>query len=322
MSKPVKSRLGRGLSSLIRSDIVEQVPPEVIQSPVPTANAAVAAVDPTRSNRGPGTIAEVPLEQIRTNPSQPRKSFDAERLESLAESLRQRGALQPIVVRPVQGGYELVAGERRLRASKLAGLKSIPVVVRPLADDELLEVALIENVQRENLNPVDKAKAYRQLSQKHGLSHDEIANRMGEDRTSVSNTIRILGLSDACLDLLAAGELSVGHAKALLSVATPASQIKLAERAVTEGWSVRRTEKEVATNQPATDPKGPTDKTPPARPAVREMQDRLAESLGTKVQIREGRRRHSGRIVIEYYNLEDFERILRAIGVDAAEGDI
>lgn len=321
MTKPTKSRLGRGLSSLIRTDIaIPETEPMGDRQP---HRGETGSAQNRESDAGTqGGLMEIPIEKIRTNPAQPRKVFDKERLAALAESLKTRGALQPIVVRPIQGGYELVAGERRLRASKLAGLKAIPVVVRAIDDEELLEVALVENVQRENLNPVEKARAYRQLSQKHGLSHDDIASRMGEDRTSVSNTIRLLGLSDPCLDLLSEGSLSVGHAKVLLSVPEHTRQIKLANQVIREGWSVRRTEKEAAASNQSENLGAKQGKKPSIRPAVREMQEQLATALGTKVQIREGRRKHSGRIMIEYYNLDDFERILRAAGVEVAEGEI
>ena len=145
---------------------------------------------------------ELPIEQIRTNPAQPRKTFDPDRLAALAASLKERGALQPVVVRPIEGGYELVAGERRLRASKLAKLERVPVIIRHVRDDEMLELALIENVQRENLNPVERARAYRTLIQKHGLSQEDVATRMGEDRSSVANIIRLLGLAEKPLELL------------------------------------------------------------------------------------------------------------------------
>ncbi|MCB9853736.1 MAG: ParB/RepB/Spo0J family partition protein [Phycisphaerales bacterium] len=323
MSKTTNKRLGRGLSSLIRSDL--NSPPEreaVPEKPVPAAPAAVSKSPQSVAPPSSAPVSELPIDQIRTNPSQPRRTFDPERLAALAESLKQRGALQPIVVRPIEGGYELVAGERRLRASKLAKLDRVPVIVRNVRDDDMLELALIENVQRENLNPVEKARAYRTLVQKHGLSQEEVAGRMGEDRSSVANYIRLLGLSERPLELLGNGELSVGHGKALLAVADAAKQTAIAERAVAEGWSVRRTEQVVTE---AAQPKPEAEAKSAARgqrPAVREMQDRLTSILGTRVSLKEGRKRHSGKIVIEYYNLDDFEKITTRLGVEREAADI
>lgn len=314
MTKPNKPRLGRGLSSLIRHDISEPTspPPRPSEPSIPQPGSA--------NESAPARISEISIDQIRVNPAQPRRTFDPERLAALAESIKARGALQPVVVRALDNGYELIAGERRLRASRLAGLKQIPVVVRTVRDDEMLEVALIENVQRENLNPVEKAKAYQLLAQKYGLSQEQIAQKMGEDRASVANTIRLLGLSEGCLEMLSAGELSVGHAKVLLAIVDGSEQLQLARRIVDEGWSVRRAEQSVSEAKSSGGGGGGTPPVAaPPRPAVREMQDRLAAALGTKVRIKEGRRKHSGRITIEYYNLADFERIIHLLGIETAD---
>jgi len=318
MGKAGAKRLGRGLSSLIRPDlgVVQEVgdDPGGETSIKPTGSAASRSG--VSQSLGLRALTRLPLEQIRTNPSQPRRVFDESRLAALAASIGERGALQPIVVRPVEGGYELVAGERRLRASRLAGLADIPVIVRNVRDDDMLELALIENVQREDLNPIEKARGYRTLVQKYGLSHDDVAVRMGEDRSSVANTIRILGLADGCLKLIASGELSVGHGKVLLGVADSAEQTALADRIVAQGWSVRRTETEVSDVREAASPTAKPPTRRESRPAVTEMEEVLSSLLGTRVSIREGRRRHSGKITIEYYNLDDFERITTALGVD------
>lgn len=324
MSKTNNKRLGRGLSSLIRSDL--NAPPAkepaaervVVDSPVPAAPKPEAKSAPSQDR----VVQVLRLEQIRTNPAQPRRTFDPERLEALAASLKERGALQPIVVRPIEGGYELVAGERRLRASKIARLETVPVIVRNVRDDDMLELALIENVQRENLNPVEKARAYRTLIQKYGLSQEDVAKRMGEDRSSVANIIRILGLGERSLELLASGELSVGHGKALLSIPDATKQGAVAEQIVSEGWSVRRTESAIAeVNKPAAESRQSPESSE-QRPAVREMQDQLTSLLGTRVSLKEGRKRHSGKIVIEYYNLDDFERITTRLGVQREAADI
>ena len=324
MSKTNNKRLGRGLSSLIRADLNAPAvaEPEVRGATAPPASPAAPDTKAPPTSPSERAVHVLRLDQIRTNPAQPRRTFDPERLEALAASLMQRGALQPIVVRPIEGGYELVAGERRLRASKLAKLETVPVIVRDVRDDDMLELALIENVQRENLNPVEKARAYRTLIQKYGLSQEEAAVRMGEDRSSVANIIRILGLGERALELLSTGELSVGHGKALLAVADIARQSAMAEQIVSEGWSVRRTEAAITESARAASAPATSSASSEQRPAVREMQDQLTSILGTRVSLKEGRKRHSGRIVIEYYNLDDFERITERLGVQREAADI
>lgn len=196
----------------------------------------------------------------------------------------------------------------------MAGLESIPAVVRPVKDDDLLELALIENIQREDLNPVERALAYRNLSTRHNLSHEEIASRMGEDRATVSNYIRLLDLNPEVLQMVSAGQLSMGHARSLLSISDKSYRLSLATRVVSEGWSVRQVETAVK-NATSNVVKSPA-KEVKARPAVADMERRLTDALGTRVLIKEGRRRHSGKITIEYYSLDDFERVTGRLGVE------
>lgn len=322
-------RLGRGLASLISTELTQPTAPPPSQPAAPpeselrTAPAATRPMTPVipdaskpmgASAAQPAGVrlAQIAVASIRTNPLQPRKVFDESRLAELAESLKKRGALQPIVVRPSEGGYELVAGERRLRASKLAGLKEIPAVIRMVADDQLLELALIENVQRADLNAVERARAYKLLADKYGLTHEQVSERMGEDRATVSNYIRLLGLGDDLLDYVADGRLSNGHAKALLSIQDIQNRKLLAVKAAEEGWSVRRLEFE------ATKARQPDAFKPPEakRPVVADLEERLKASLGARVSIKEGRKKHTGRLVLEYYSLDDFERIMQRLGVD------
>ncbi len=319
MAKKSGKRLGRGLSSLVSSTITQTA-----EAPLPAEEPQEApvvaekpATTPVENPDGP-RVQMVSLDAIRTNPNQPRRTFDRDRLEALASSLRREGALQPIVLRHHHGGYELVAGERRFRASQIAGLSEIPALIRPVSDEKLLELALVENVQREALNPVEKARAYQQLAQKHGMSNDAIAEAMGEDRSTVANTIRLLGLSDHCLTLLAEQKLSSGHARALLSVADPVRQAALADRAVEEGWSVRKLESEAAAIRDGATKPEPASK-PQTRPAVADLQEQLTSAVGSKVVIKEGRKRNSGKIVIHYYNLESFESIAERLGVQREE---
>jgi ParB family chromosome partitioning protein len=257
-------------------------------------------------------VLAVSLDRIRANPSQPRRHFDEAQLSALAASLRERGALQPIVVRPAEGGYELVAGERRLRAARLAGLAEIPAIVRVVRDDEMLELALIENVQREDLNPIERARAYRTLQERHGLSDEAIGAKMGEDRSTVSNYIRLLNLAPDVVDLIAGNQLSTGHGKALLGCPDPKRQSGLAGQAIREGWPVRRLEAAVRLGAARNTGRGQRE----VRPAVRDMEQRLTAAVGTRASIREGRRKGAGTITIEYYSLNDFERITGLLGVD------
>lgn len=323
MSKPVK-RLGRGLSSLISAEIGQVSPSslgdgslhgaeQIVKEP-PSPQPELAVMQSVKS--GNHRLQAISLDLIRQNPHQPRKRFDDTALAGLARSLKERGALQPIVVRPAEGGYELVAGERRFRASKLAGLTEIPAIIRPVADDQMLELALIENIQRAELNPVERARAYRQFQQGHHLSHEEIAARVGEDRATVTNYMRILGLPEQVLGSIEAGEISLGHAKAILSSADPNVQLSLAERIIKEGWSVRRTEAEVGRLQPGDQKNSRGGRSKEKRAAVRDMEERLSGALGLRVIIQEGARRHTGKVVVEYYNLNDFERLAKALGAD------
>ena len=248
------------------------------------------------------------MERIRPNPDQPRKAFDSEALESLVESIRRVGVLQPIVVRPDGFEYVLVAGERRWRAARGAGLSEIPALVRDTDAAGSLTEALIENLQREDLSPLEEAAAFQQLEQDFGMTHAEIGKRVGRSRTAVSNTLRLLNLSPAIQALLAAGAVSAGHARCLLGVEDPARAEHLAERTIERGWSVRRLEEAVrlgrgASEQPA--------KAPPApRPvAIIELERRLAEQLGTKVRIRY--RNNRGQVTLSFADLDQLEQIYR-----------
>jgi len=303
MSKDQK-RLGRGIASVITADM-SQIESHLSMA-APSPGFAPGAAGQVR-------IATIPVEHIRPNPRQPRRQFDESSLSRLADSLLRRGALQPIVVRPADAGYELVAGERRWRAAKLAGIHTIPAIVRAVNDDELLELALIENLHREDLNPVERAHAYRALHVEHGLSHEQIGERMGDDRATITNYIRLLDLHPEVLQLVSAGALSMGHARATLGIKDQKNQISFVKRVLSQNWSVRRTEAEVGRLRSAASPasEGHRQK---MRPAVADMVQRLTAAVGARVSIREGRKRHSGRITIEYYSLDDFDRICAMLG--------
>lgn len=257
-------------------------------------------------------FAEIPVEQVSPNPQQPRRRFDADALEELAASMREVGVLQPIVVRAgeVEGSYVLIAGERRLRAAAMAEITEIPAMIRQEEEgaSDLTE-ALIENVQRSDLTPLEEAAAYRNLLEDFGMTHEEVATGVGKSRSAVTNTLRLLQLPPPIQGLLERGELSAGHARALLALEDTAYAISVAERAAEEGWPVRRVEEAVRRRRES--PR------PPARPrpasvrpaAIIELEERLAEQLETGVSI--DYRGRGGRLVIRFASLDDLERIYR-----------
>ncbi len=257
---------------------------------------------------------EVPVDQVRRNSYQPRGDFDRGKLERLAASLKESGLLQPVVVRRSGTGFELIAGERRLRAAKLAGFVTLPAIVRDVSEDEMLELALVENVQREDLNPLELARAYRLMVTKFGMTQEEVAGRLSVSRPAVANTLRLLELPDTIREMLGAGQITAGHARAILAAEGEEARLALAREILAKGLSVREAESRAGTGDPVA-PKGGARKkdSPPAH--IRSLQTKLEERLGTRVHIIEGKRK--GKIVIEFYSNDDFERILEVIGAAA-----
>lgn len=252
-------------------------------------------------------ILEVPLAKIRPSPFQPRKRFDDAKLDELAASIRTRGVLSPVIVRQTPDGYELVAGERRVRAAERAGLDRVPAVVREMSNAEMLEVALIENLQREDLNPVEEAEVYRRLVEEFNLTQEEIASRVGKDRASVANTLRLLKLPPRIREDLIGGRLSAGHGRALLALEGRDLLLKAREAILRRSLSVRATELLVKRLKAA-----PADRTRRRQgPALAAAEEQLRRALATKVRIvRQGRR---GRIEVEFYSEEDLERLIEKI---------
>ena len=285
--------LGRGLSSLLPAR------PAVVPSP--------AANPPKVADK-----AALPIEQIAPNPVQPRTVFRPEKLEELAASIKANGIIQPLIVRKVAEGYQIVAGERRWRAAKLAGLAEVPVVVQDIADPRMLEVALIENIQREDLNPIETAWAYDRLGRELGLTQEQIGERTGKDRTSVTNMIRLLRLPDEVQLLLAEHRLAMGHARAILALDSPDEQVRLAEKAASQGLSVRQVEALVqeATSDPKKAAKTKRDK--PDDPNVAAAVGELERALGTRVKIVELSEQR-GKIEIEYYSQEELDRLFQQL---------
>jgi ParB family chromosome partitioning protein len=287
-----KGGLGRGLDALI--------PTSVIPQDITTPSGVVVA------DRN-----EIDINLISPNPKQPRTVFDEEQLAELALSIKEVGLLQPPVVRSIGNGkYQLIMGERRYRASKLAGLKSIPVIIRQTPDDQLLREALVENIHRSQLNPLEEGAAYQQLLNDFGYTHDELADRLGKSRPAITNTMRLLNLPASVQRRVAAGVLSAGHARALLSLTDEKEIEALANRIVAEGLTVRAVEEIVSTG--AAKLKGGSVKRGKLlAPRLKEIGDRLSDTLDTRVSVELGKQK--GKIIIEFATMEDLERITKLI---------
>jgi ParB family chromosome partitioning protein len=299
-----RKALGKGLSALLPSKpIVIQPPPK---PDTPAAAAAPKAVLPESFE----DFQSIPLDQIKPGSDQPRNLFDPEPLQELAQSIRANGLLQPITVqRDPDGIYRIIAGERRWRACQLAGLKEIPALVRKVEKRQGLELALIENIQREDLNPMDIASAFEKLSSEHGLSHEQIAERTGKDRSTVTNFLRLLKLGDAVKNELRGGSISVGHARALLNVTDELQQLDVCYQIVSKKLSVRETEaliKRLNSEQRQSSSPEPKEE-PKIDPNIRAALDDMAMALGTKVNLT------PRKLEIEYYSQEDLDRIYSVI---------
>jgi ParB family chromosome partitioning protein len=254
---------------------------------------------------------EIPLERLSANPFQPRAEFDAEKLEELAESIRLHGVLQPVVVRRLGDDYQIIAGERRWRAAQMAGLKAIPAVVRELDDAGMIQVALIENLQREDLNPIEEAAAYRKLMDEFDMTQEQLSATLGKSRSAIANGVRLLNLPDGVQEHVAQGRLSGGHARCLLAVSGTDLQLRLADEVIEKGLSVRQTEelvkklaRNVSRETMEITPRAPD-------PDVVAVMRRLGERLGTKVKITGSSGK--GKLEIEYYSEDDLERIFEII---------
>jgi ParB family chromosome partitioning protein len=306
MSKPADNQrkaLGRGLGALLAN--------RTTPKPDPLAAAAAAAPAPEAAP-APAGLLHVSIDSVDANPLQPRSIFQQERLQELAESIKANGIIQPLVVRARDGRYELVAGERRLRAARLAGIEQVPIVVQDITDDHLLEIALIENIQREDLNAIEVARAFERLAVGLNLSHDQIAQRTGKDRTTVTNTLRLLKLPRDVQQLVADRSLSMGHARAILGLPTEELQQQLAQKAAAQGLSVRQVEQLVQKIATPAEPKPAEEVDPNVKAAIQELE----RVLGTRVRIA-GNPAHRGRIEIEYYSGDDLHRIYSAIVGDS-----
>ncbi len=293
-----KSPLGKGLGALIAAQ------------PPPTRRPAALETDDA------GGVREVPLQTITPSPLQPRKEFAADTLQELVESIRQHGIVQPLIVRSVNGRHELIAGERRWRAAQQAGLTHVPVIVRSASDRDVLELSLIENLQRADLNPIEEAHGYARLASEFGLRQEQIAQKVGRSRAAVANAMRLLDLHPQVQTWLTQNLVSVGHAKVLLALKAQEEQLAVAETILRRSATVRATERLVA-RQLGTD--RPRRRRAPSlsmnAASVQHVQDQLQEHLGTRVILHHGEKQ--GRIEIEYYGSADLQRIMQVMGLAA-----
>jgi ParB family chromosome partitioning protein len=297
LTDPKRRALGKGLESLLPS------------RPAPATVPAITAVaEPT------GKPLEIPLDHIERNPFQTRTRFDEAQLTELTQSIAASGVVQPIVVRPLsEGRYQLITGERRWLASRKAGKATIPAIVRQASDEQTLEMTIVENLQRADLNPMEQARAYQRLSQDFKMTQEQMATRTGKERASVANFLRMLRLPESIQHKVESGDLSFGHARTLLALDSPESITAGAQKVMALSLSVRQTESYVqGLINPEAKPKKDAKPAQPEDPNVREAQDRLQRTLGLKVHIED--KKGKGRVIIEYSGLEDFDSILTALG--------
>ncbi len=298
MARKDKRRLGRGIETLLTGSL-SGAPEAELLSEVADLDAA--------------EFQWIPVAQIEPNPYQPRASINPTELQSLVDSIKQHGILQPVIVKPIEGGYQLIAGERRLRAAELAGLQTVPARVIPdVSDQQIFELAIVENLQRSDLNPIEKARAFKEYLDRFGGTLSDLARRIGLDATTVSNFIRLLDLPPEIQKDVELGKLSMGQARALLGLKDPEQQLDVAKRVVVERWSVRKVEKYVSSVRRNSEDRPTAGRAASRTPHIDRIEDLLCQKLGTAVQV-QVQRKHRGKIVIPYASEEEFERIVETI---------
>ncbi len=293
MAKLQKGGLGRGLEALIGKAQFEEPVKEVAPTASPVSEERILLLDP---------------HDLKPNPKQPRRAFNEETLQELADSIKRDGVVEPVIVRSRNGAYELVSGERRVRAGIIAGLAKIPAIIRDVSDSEMLKIGLIENIQREDLNAIETANAYRSLMKEFTWTQEELAQQVGKKRATVANMIRLLNLPQDVQQYVADGLIAMGHARALLAIESPRAQSAACRAIVERGLSVRQVERLAAPPQPKTKKPAQQD------PHIVALEDELRHSLGTQVYVRSNAsNKAKGRIEIEYYSLDDLDRILAVL---------
>ena len=305
--KTKKPHLGRGLEALL-GPMSKQIPENG-----KGGNVSKFPQDPQLQ----AAQSELSIDQIKANPFQPRTVWGEQQLSDLAQSIKENGIIQPIIVRKNTDGYEIVAGERRYRAARMAGLQTVPVLQREATDDEMLELALVENIHREDLNPIERAKAYQRFIETFNLNQTEAAKRLGEDRTVVANHLRILNLPKDIRDMLSDGQISMGHARAILALPSDDLRRKLANRAMAGRLSVREVERLVRMHLEGK-PQEPA-KIKEKEAHIVDLERRLQSLLGTKVNIKANKRSNRGRIIIDYHSIDEFQRLTEKMGLAVEE---
>ena len=297
MAAKVSRGLGKGLDSLI---------------PMGSSSEKKVENNKEETKDSKATETTVKITQVEPNREQPRKNFDEDALQELADSIKQFGLLQPILVQDRKTHYEIIAGERRWRAAKLAGLKEVPVIIRDYTDQEIVEISLIENIQREDLNPIEEAQAYKRLLTEFNLKQDEVAERVSKSRTAVTNSMRLLKLCDEVQQMIIDDMLSTGHARALISIEDPEQQYTIAQKIFDEKLSVRDVEKLVKNLNKPEKPKKENKEDKSLDIIYQDIEEKLKQSLGTKVEI-SSKGNGSGKVEIEFYNHDDLDRIIELL---------
>ncbi len=297
MAAKVSRGLGKGLDSLI-----------------PMGSSSEKKVENIKEEKKDSSAAEtvVKITQVEPNREQPRKNFDEDALQELADSIKQFGLLQPILVQDRKTHYEIIAGERRWRAAKLAGLKEVPVIIRDYTEQEIVEISLIENIQREDLNPIEEAQAYKRLLTEFNLKQDEVAERVSKSRTAVTNSMRLLKLCDEVQQMIIDDMLSTGHARALISIDDPEEQYTIAQKIFDEKLSVRDVEKLVKNLNKPEKPKKESKEDKSLEIIYQDIEEKLKQSLGTKVEI-SSKGNGAGKVEIEFYNHDDLDRLIELL---------
>ena len=309
--KDKPKHLGRGLQSLLSPIISIES-----EAGLPSQERVTSSKFPVDKELR-GSLQEISLEKIRPNPYQVRTVWNEQELEELAESIKANGVIQPIIVRPELDGYQIIAGERRYRASKLASLQTIPALIRQASDEQLHEWALVENIHRVDLNPIERAKAYRDYLNTFSITQTEASERLGEDRSVVANYLRLLDLPQEIKQMLVEGKLAMGHARAILALPTDEMRRKLANRAMAGRLSVREVEKLVRRYLAGTGKENKNARSKP--PHIIDLERKLAEQLSTKVNVETRKNGQRGKIIIEYYSLDEFDGIIDRLGLTYQE---